>query len=208
MRKIRLSALGIEFDAPDNLHYHDDGLVSSVIGHSYRLHKKYGAKPQDTLYRRILDSKFIPNFLLMKLRGRCFCVFPGKSEKDRNYTLEDAVNDGKEVNIHTYVRDDLCKETIIKTKGHEETNALLKINKLDLLKEALKKDGIQSSDLDKLGEEVICDIGGIYATVRRSLESEEEQSFNLEYAGGEIFEEALKWFREHMIDNSLYFTKA
>jgi len=143
MKRVKLSATGLEFEVQDGFHYHDDGLVPNMREHSKKL---------DEMYGEFHTSDFDDN---PSADGRYRILF------DKPYpSVEDTLNNGGKVDAHIYVSQGHSELITAFYKGHEETHILLHLNKLELLKAALKDRRISADTMEQEQEEVICHIGG------------------------------------------------
>ena len=174
MGLLRLEAMGITLEAPDNFHFYDDGEVMSLGAHSIKLRQKYRhinipklvesgciklLESVEPVYRRITD-KTIP--IRIPVGGNYYF------HSGRYRDLEDTLEKGGEVHNHVYILEGQTPVVASMIKGHEETHTLSYLHSLDRLKEALGMMGVDSKTLDELPLEVICQIGGFFAMVRNN----------------------------------------
>jgi hypothetical protein len=147
MKRILLPETGIELKVPNNVHYHDDGLVQNIQEHTAKLEERY--------------SIYLGNSSEWNFEGLCFNAFPGFD------SVEDALFDGEgRINFHTYVLRGLDRTNTSFLRGHEEAHVILKLKKMGELKKALEEKCIRSEELEDLHIESICQTGGVLAILR------------------------------------------
>ncbi len=160
MNKISLSRLGIEFET-DDYFFRDDGYVDDIHEHSRKVYEEFGDNPNSY------------DLQILAREGK----LPQASGKTmNNHTLSPSPI------IIFYLR---CKTPLkqIFVIGHEETHVLSTAYRIDLLKEEFSKMGLNIDfgpyfGLDEYEEEeLIADIGGLYAAIKQGFSTEEILSF-------------------------------
>lgn len=197
MKKIQLPETGFELSVPEGFHYHDDGLVRSIVAHTAKLERRYGVSLQHPpWYQQALEYtplvriyyKWAHDNQRTFLKGLNFTAYPPHD------SIDEALDKGAEVNSHTYVLDIFGKEETSFYRGHEETHVLLKLKKLEVLQGALRDIGIQSDTLGKLEGEAICQIGGFYAWQKNHPH---DGQIKLKGVMDKTFEQWSRWLREN-----------
>jgi len=146
MGNAKLEVLG--FEVPISLFsaYHDDGFVQDVYEHTRNLNRFYGTSPNIVL-QEIVDKTFKD-----KVKGSCR-VGRGILRKHVHIYYLDLGNDYENIEI----------------RAHEETHALSKFGRLDLLENALRAEQGVDISLDSLDPEIVACLGELYALNKRHL---------------------------------------
>jgi hypothetical protein len=191
MKTIHLSALKLDVEVPDNVHYHDDGLVRGLAMHSAELANRYSEKRPDNFLRIFVEMTNLyslyhalaKSYKLPVNGGRCLTIFPGDS-------IIESITRGDQVHSHIFVLDNLTPHQTIFAKGHEETHFLGNINRFEELQKVLK---INQKNLIELPQEAVCDIGGLYAVIKNFPEENLDLGFTYE---GHL-KSASEWLRQN-----------
>jgi len=172
MKTIKLEATGFEIEVPDNLHYHDDGIVRSIAKHESKLYKEYGRR-SEYKYKQLFGELLIKRPSIRRLAGLVYKPIPlyagGYSYffNWKDNSVSEAIKEGVEVHIHTFVLSGFPEPKTIFFRGHEETHFLLDTKKTDVLTGRLKNLGIGTEGFLESSEEVKCDLGGLCAILRK-----------------------------------------
>lgn len=152
MKDIYLPATQLTVSVPDCVHYHDDGIVNDLAVHTVELGKKYGLLRYLTPWgkKKIVDA-FKKEKNLDSAGGVCLPM--------KWFSLLDGPN----IDIHTYVLSGQEPQFTQFVRGHEETEALVFLNRLSVLEQALEEEDVDSTELRYLPKEAICHVGGLYA---------------------------------------------
>lgn len=165
MPNLHLFATGFDLEVPKNYHYQDDGLVENPLAHSLELCRRYSglinfstlSLTMERLVHYAARTFFDHPQILSPRSGYCFDYHGSHS------SIAEALRANQDVYVHTYVRAGMSEDNTLFCRGHEETHALIGLERLDLLKEALTRIKVNPEGLEQLPEEVICHLGGFYS---------------------------------------------
>lgn len=147
MGKTKLQVLGIEVPLGFCDVFHDDGFVSSIRDHTVKLAKKYGVNSIENRCGLITDINAIRE---RPARYVCF-----------NGIFRD--------HHHIFYRDVGFVENLI-SRGHEESEFLEEIDRLDLLSSALLPYTNRRIDFNGIRDgEVKNHFGSVYALIRHDI---------------------------------------
>lgn len=142
--KIDLEILGIQFQS-DIYFFRDDGFVEDVHTHARKVNQEFGDDPNS------YDSGVALNGKLPLVGG---------------LTRVRRASNPIPVIIFYHHYDSRIKETFV--RGHEETHVLQEIGNIHLLKEKLIPLKL-NIDFATIDNELIADIGGLYALIRQEF---------------------------------------
>ncbi len=151
---IKLSILGIEFES-DKHRYRDDGFVKDIHEHSAKIYQEFGDNPETYYIKLLLREEEMP------------LVSGNTMSRDNSDPIEI-------ISFYQHF-DSHLKEVFV--RGHEETHALKKMCKLDLLQEKITCFGLDVEMLPGSDVELIADIGGLYAVILHGFDTLSITSF-------------------------------
>lgn len=149
MKIARLEILGIDASLRRNESYYDDGFVSCLKTHAQKLCSHYPCK-NNLLNQRFLERNY---------------------KETKGFYLPLASPHGWEYHI-AYKN---CNDEAINlfTRAHEETHVMHELDGLDTLTQRFLEDQRVLIDFKGIGEEeIIADLGAIYALIQRNLRPE------------------------------------
>lgn len=179
MTTTTLSILNLQVPLGYFTEFHDDGFVDSIEHHYRALTQRYHCFPADSPPEEAEEIK--------EAIGMCQIWRPWMKKY-----------------IHIYYLDRGRKLVNTQVRGHEETHALCRLGKLSQLELALEREHQVRLPLHKLrknyGEEVVAELGGIYAWVERKLrklpeEQEGPKGQQLSYISNDLLQ-AIKLYNE------------
>ncbi|GEM_PF-4879826 len=165
MKQLILPATGFELQVPNYFYFHDDGIVESIPDHTHTL---------NMIYEVTEDFKELEEQRLEK-----------EAERDRNnpeltdvsYLSGKSVGykyaSGRDKNIprgvhaHIYVLGGRPEPTLVKSRGHEEGEVVITLNRRDVIQQGLEKWGVGVIGFTSLPDEAKCDLAGICALMNR-----------------------------------------
>jgi hypothetical protein len=162
MKKIRLDALMMDIKVPDSVSYVDDGVVDSIGAHE--------------------------NFLNWKRTGDPECLFDKTKLNDVAGTTYFQKGSG-EYRFRIFYLDDSDPNSVICTRGHEETHFVHAVKRLDNLENEMRtsvgvdinfKNLLKKIDSKNARREIVAEIGGLFA-VHRRYGSEAVKKYSMKY---------------------------
>ena len=152
MKTARLKMLGLEVPLSYFTEFHDDGFVQNIEQHYLSLTQRYYGFPAEALPQETEGINPV---------GMCTTWRPRLRR-----------------HIHIYYLDWGSEAPNVHVRAHEETHALCRLGKLNMLEWVLERDQQVRLPLTQIkkryGEQVVAELGAIYARGERMLLNEPE----------------------------------